>query len=245
MRGFKTNIGSAFKMGLGETSCVACGQCIAVCPTGALREKSCIAEVFEEIADPTKVVLVQTAPAVRAALGESFGNPIGTDVQGKLAAALRRLGFDKVFDTNFGADLTIMEESCEFIERLKKGRNLPLITSCSPGWVKYCEHYYPEMTDNLSSCKMCIRDRPRAVVAGRSTWGSIRRTQDSRNSVFSVLPAAWWAKGVWWWGKKGPIPTMWGSSACKNRRSSARVSVVCPGEPTINPAPVSYTHLCL
>lgn len=185
MRGFKTNIGSAFKMGLGETSCVACGQCIAVCPTGALREKSCIAEVFEEIADPTKVVLVQTAPAVRAALGESFGNPIGTDVQGKLAAALRRLGFDKVFDTNFGADLTIMEESCEFIERLKKGRNLPLITSCSPGWVKYCEHYYPEMTDNLSSCKS-----PQQMfgAVAKSYWAEKTGVDPKKVVVVSVMP---------------------------------------------------------
>ena len=185
MRGFKTNIGSAFKMGLGETSCVSCGQCIAVCPTGALREKSCIAEVFEEISDPSKVVLVQTAPAVRAALGESFGNPIGTDVQGKLAAALRRLGFDKVFDTNFGADLTIMEESNEFIERLKKGRNLPMITSCSPGWVKYCEHYYPELTENLSSCKS-----PQQMfgAVAKSYWAEKAGVDPRKVVVVSVMP---------------------------------------------------------
>ena len=185
MRGFKTNIGSAFKMGLGETSCVSCGQCIAVCPTGALREKSCIAEVFEAIADPNKVVLVQTAPAVRAALGESFGNPIGTDVQGKLAAALRRLGFDKVFDTNFGADLTIMEESYEFIERLKKGKNLPMITSCSPGWVKYCEHYYPEMTENLSSCKS-----PHQMfgAVAKSYWAEKAGVDPKKIVMVSVMP---------------------------------------------------------
>ncbi len=152
-RGFKTNIGTSFEIGLADTSCVSCGQCIAVCPTGALREKESIDDVFAAIADPTKTVLVQTAPAVRAALGEAFGMPIGTDVEGKMAAALRRLGFDKVFDTDFAADLTIMEEAHEFVDRVKNGGKLPLITSCSPGWVKYCEHYFPELTDNLSSCK--------------------------------------------------------------------------------------------
>lgn len=152
-RGFSTFIGSAFDMGLGETSCVSCGQCIAVCPTGALTEKDCTDEVFAAIADPTKHVVVQTAPAVRAALGEAFGLPIGTNVEGKMVAALRRLGFDKVFDTNFGADLTIMEEAHEFLERVKNGGVLPMITSCSPGWIKYCEHYFPDMTENLSSCK--------------------------------------------------------------------------------------------
>ncbi len=152
-RGFKTVIQSAFDMGLGETSCVSCGQCIAVCPVGAISEKDNTKEVFEAIADPEKHVVVQAAPAVRAALGEAFGMPIGTDVEGKMAAALRRLGFDKVFDTNFSADLTIMEEANEFIDRVKNGGKLPLITSCSPGWVKYCEHYFPDMTENLSSCK--------------------------------------------------------------------------------------------
>lgn len=152
-RGFATNIGSAFEMGLGETSCVSCGQCIAVCPTGALYEKSCIDDVLAAIHDPNKHVIVQTAPAVRAGLGEEFGYPIGTDVQGKMAAALRCIGFDKVFDTNFGADLTIMEEAHEFIDRVQNGGVLPMITSCSPGWVKYCEHYFPDMTENLSSCK--------------------------------------------------------------------------------------------
>ena len=139
-RGFATFIGSAFDMGLGETSCVSCGQCIAVCPTGALQEKSQIDEVLAAIADPSKHVIVQTAPAVRAALGEEFGYPIGTNVEGKMAAALRRIGFDKVFDTNFSADLTIMEEAHEFIDRVQNGGVLPLITSCSPGWIKYCEH---------------------------------------------------------------------------------------------------------
>ena len=152
-RGFKTYIGSAFDMGLGETSCVSCGQCIAVCPTGALREKDYIDEVLEAVADPEKYVCVQTAPSVRAALGEEFGYPMGTDVEGKMAAALRRIGFDKVFDTDFSADLTIMEEAHEFLDRVQNGGVLPMITSCSPGWIKSCEHYFPDMTENLSSCK--------------------------------------------------------------------------------------------
>ena len=152
-RGFKTNISSAFYMGLGETSCVSCGQCIAVCPTGALSEKDCTDKVLEAINDPSKHVIVQTAPAVRAGLGEAFGYPIGTNVEGKMVAALRRIGFDKVFDTDFAADLTIMEEATEFLDRVQNGGVLPLITSCSPGWIKYCEHYFPDMTENLSSCK--------------------------------------------------------------------------------------------
>ena len=152
-RGFATSIGSAFEMGLGETSCVSCGQCIAVCPTGALQEKDATADVFAALADPSKHVIVETAPAVRAALGEEFGYPIGTNVEGKMVSALKALGFDKVFDTDFSADLTIMEEAHEFLERVQNGGVLPLITSCSPGWIKYCEHYFPDMTENLSSCK--------------------------------------------------------------------------------------------
>ncbi len=152
-RGFDTTIASAFDMGLGETSCVSCGQCIAVCPTGALMEKDFTDDVFAALADPEKYVIVQTAPAVRAALGEAFGLPIGTNVQGKMVAALRRLGFNKVFDTDFSADLTIMEEANELLDRINNGGVLPLITSCSPGWIKYCEHYYPDMLENLSSCK--------------------------------------------------------------------------------------------
>lgn len=152
-RGFNTFIGSAFEQGLGETSCVSCGQCIVACPTGALYEKDETQQVFDAIADPTKHVVVQTAPATRAAIGESFGMPVGTNAKGKMVAALRRLGFDKVFDTDFSADLTIMEEANEFIERVQNGGKLPLITSCSPGWVKFCEHYYEDFVDNLSSCK--------------------------------------------------------------------------------------------
>ena len=152
-RGFATFIGSAFEMGLGETSCVGCGQCIAACPTGALYEKDNTDDVLEAIADESKHVVVQTAPAVRAALGEEFGYPMGTDVEGKMAAALRRIGFDKVFDTDFSADLTIMEEANEFLERVQNGGVLPMMTSCSPGWIKYCEHYYPDQLAHLSSCK--------------------------------------------------------------------------------------------
>ena len=152
-RGFKTEIASAFDMGLAETACVSCGQCIAVCPTGALGEKDDTDKVWAALADPTKTVVVQTAPAVRASLGEAFGFPMGTDVQGKLAAALFKLGFAHVFDTNFGADLTILEESNELLERITKGGVLPMITSCSPGWIRYCEAYYPEFIPNLSSCK--------------------------------------------------------------------------------------------
>ena len=152
-RGFKTAIGCAYDMPLNNTSCVDCGQCINVCPVGALYEKDNTADVFAAINDPTKTVYVQTAPAVRAALGEAFGYPIGTPVEGKMAAALHRLGFDGVFDTNYGADLTILEEAHEFLDRFTNGGKLPLITSCSPGWVKFCEHYFPDLTDNLSSCK--------------------------------------------------------------------------------------------
>ncbi|MGO5051137.1 NADH-dependent [FeFe] hydrogenase, group A6 [Lachnospiraceae bacterium LCP25S3_G4] len=152
-RGFQSYIGSAFDMGLGETSCVSCGQCIAVCPTGALHEKDYTDQILAAIADSSKHVVVQTAPSVRAGLGEEFGYPIGTDVEGKMAAALRRIGFDKVFDTDFSADVTIMEEATELLDRINNGGVLPLITSCSPGWIKYCEHYFPDMTENLSSCK--------------------------------------------------------------------------------------------
>ena len=152
-RGFKTSIGCAFEKSLGEVSCVNCGQCIAVCPVGALREKDATDDVWAALANPDKHVVVQAAPAVRAALGEEFGYEMGTPVTGKMAAALRRLGFDKVFDTDFAADLTIMEEGTELLHRIQNGGVLPMITSCSPGWIKFCEHNFPEMLDNLSSCK--------------------------------------------------------------------------------------------
>ena len=152
-RGFATEVRAAFEQPMKDVPCVFCGQCIVACPVGALYEKTSIPQVMEAIDNTEKHVVVQTAPAVRAALGEEFGLPIGTPVTGKMVAALRRLGFDKVFDTDTAADLTIMEEGTEFIERFTKQEKLPLITSCSPGWVKFCEHYYPEFTDNLSTAK--------------------------------------------------------------------------------------------
>ena len=152
-RGFDTHVSSAFDMKLADVSCISCGQCIVNCPTGAIVEKDDTAKVFEAINDPSKFVIVQTAPSIRATLGESFGMSIGTNVEGKMVAALRRLGFDKVFDTDFAADLTIMEEANELLERVQNGGTLPMITSCSPGWIKYCEHYYPDQISHLSSCK--------------------------------------------------------------------------------------------
>lgn len=152
-RGFESIAAPVFNHQLSEVDCVYCGQCVNVCPVGALTEKDDTQAVWDAINDPEKFVVVQTAPAVRAALGEEFGYPIGTSVTGKMVAALRRLGFDKVFDTDFTADLTILEEGNELLERVKNGGKLPLITSCSPGWVKFCEHNYPEFLDNLSTAK--------------------------------------------------------------------------------------------
>ena len=152
-RGFDSLIGCGFNKDLGEVACVSCGQCTVVCPTGALVERDDTEKVFAAIADPTKHVVVHTAPSIRATLGECFGMPIGTNVKGKMVTALKMLGFDKVFDTNFGADLTIMEEGTEFIQRVQNGGTLPMITSCSPGWVKFCEHYYPDLIPHLSTCK--------------------------------------------------------------------------------------------
>ncbi|MBR2339563.1 MAG: [Clostridia bacterium] len=152
-RGIDTNIGSPFNAKLNDVPCISCGQCTVVCPTGALVEKDDTDKVWAALADPTKHVVVQTAPAIRATLGECFDMPIGTNVEGKMVAALRRLGFDKVFDTDFGADLTIVEEANELVERVKNNGTLPMITSCSPGWIKFAEYYYPEMLGHLSSCK--------------------------------------------------------------------------------------------
>ena len=152
-RGFNTAIESPWGMPLAGMACINCGQCIAACPTGALHEKDSTKEVWDLLADPKKHVVVQPAPAVRAALGEEFGMPMGTLVTGKMAAALRRLGFDRVFDTDWAADLTIMEEANELVDRLRNGGVLPMITSCSPGWIKFCEHYYSDFIPNLSTCK--------------------------------------------------------------------------------------------
>ncbi len=152
-RGIDTHIACAFEKPLAEVPCVSCGQCVVACPTGALTDKDSTDDVWAALADPSKHVIVTTAPSIRATLGECFGMPIGTNVEGKMVAALRRLGFEKVFDTNFGADLTILEEAHEFVERVQNKGVLPMITSCSPGWVKFAEYYYPDQLDHLSTCK--------------------------------------------------------------------------------------------
>ncbi|MBQ0111286.1 MAG: [FeFe] hydrogenase, group A [Oscillospiraceae bacterium] len=180
-RGFNTSIGCAFETELGNTGCISCGQCIVSCPTGALYEKDQTAPVFEAIANPEKVAIVQTAPSIRATLGECFGLPVGTNVTGKMVAALRRLGFDKVFDTNFTADLTIMEEATEFLDRVKNGGKLPIITSCSPGWVKFCETYHPSLIGNLSTCKS-PQQMFGAVI---KTWYAQKNGIDPKD-IFSV-----------------------------------------------------------
>ncbi len=184
-RGFDTHIGCAFEMPLGDVSCISCGQCITVCPTGAIAERDDTQKVLDAINDPEKHVIVQTAPAVRVGLGEEFGYEMGTVVTGKLVAALRALGFDKVFDTNFSADLTIMEEATEFLGRYTKKENLPLITSCSPGWIKFCETYYPEFIPNLSSCKS-----PQGMFgAVAKTYYAEKMGIDPKNIyVVSVMP---------------------------------------------------------
>lgn len=152
-RGSNSMISTFLDKGLGNVECVNCGQCLLVCPTGAITERTEIPGVWKALSDPDKVVVVQTAPAVRVAIGEEFGMPDGTQATGKMAAALRRLGFAKVFDTDFSADLTIMEEGYELIGRIKNGGKLPLITSCSPGWIKFAETFFPNVLDHVSSCK--------------------------------------------------------------------------------------------
>ena len=184
-RGFDTHIGSPFELPLNDYSCVSCGQCIVHCPVGAIYEKDDTAKVFAAINDPEKYVVVNTAPSIRVTLGEAFGNAIGTNVTGKMVAALRRLGFDKVFDTDFSADLTILEEANELLDRINNGGALPLITSCSPGWVKYCEHYYPEQIDHLSSCKS-----PQQMFgAVTKTWYAKKMNLDPKDIVVvSIMP---------------------------------------------------------
>jgi iron-only hydrogenase group A len=152
-RGFSTRVEPAFDRDINDVACTNCGQCSLVCPVGAITEKEYIQEVWDAINDPTKFTVIQDAPAVRVALGEEFGYPPGTLVTGKMLAAARKLGFDRIFDTNFAADLTILEEGSELLKRVKEGGTLPLITSCSPGWIKFIEHFYPEMLPNLSTCK--------------------------------------------------------------------------------------------
>ena len=184
-RGFDTHISSPFELPLNDFSCVSCGQCIVHCPVGAIYEKDDTAKVFAAINDPEKFVVVNTAPSIRVTLGECFGNEIGTNVTGKMVAALRRLGFDKVFDTDFSADLTILEEANELLDRINNGGALPLITSCSPGWVKYCEHYYPDQIAHLSSCKS-----PQQMFgAVTKTWYAKKMNLDPKDIVVvSIMP---------------------------------------------------------
>ncbi len=184
-RGFDTHIGCAFEKPLGEVGCISCGQCITACPTGALSERDDTAKVTAALLDPDKHVIVQTAPAVRVGLGEEFGLPMGSIVTGKLVASLRALGFDRVFDTNFSADLTIMEEAHEFIDRFTRKDHLPMITSCSPGWIKFCETYYPDFIPNLSTCKS-----PQGMFgATAKTFYAEKMGIDPKNIyVVSVMP---------------------------------------------------------
>ncbi len=184
-RGFETQIGPAFDQSIGEIACTNCGQCSIVCPVGAITEKSSIEEVWNALADPTKFVIVQDAPAVRAALGEEFGYPPGTLVTGKMLAAVRKLGFNRVFDTNFTADLTIIEEGNELIKRIKEGGALPLITSCSPGWIKFIEHFYPVLLPHLSTCKS-----PQQMLGALAkTYYAEKEGVDPKNIVVvSVMP---------------------------------------------------------
>ena len=184
-RGFNTAIESPWGMPLAGMACINCGQCIAACPTSALHEKDSTKEVWDLLADPKKHVVVQPAPAVRAALGEEFGMPMGTLVTGKMAAALRRLGFDRVFDTDWAADLTIMEEANELVDRLRNGGVLPMITSCSPGWIKFCEHYYSDFIPNLSTCKS-PHEMEGAMI---KSYYAERAGIDPKNiAVVSVMP---------------------------------------------------------
>ncbi len=184
-RGFKTQIAPAFNRSIMETNCVFCGQCINACPVGALKEKDDTQKVWDAINDPEKIVVVQPAPAVRVALGEEFGMPIGTRVTGKMTQALRRLGFDKVFDTDFAADLTIMEEATELLDRIQNGGVLPMFTSCSPGWVKYLEHNFPEMIPNLSSCKSPMQMEG-AII--KSYWAEKTGIDPAKIVVVAVMP---------------------------------------------------------
>lgn len=184
-RGFKTHVGCAFEEDLGKTDCVSCGQCIVVCPTGAIAEKDDTDKVWSALADPSKHVIVATAPSIRVTLGEAFGMPVGTNVKGKMVTALKHLGFAGVYDTDIAADLTIIEESQELISRIQNGGPLPLITSCSPGWIKFCEHNFHDFIPNLSSCKS-PQQMFGAVV---KTWYAEKNNLDPHDIVVvSVMP---------------------------------------------------------
>lgn len=184
-RSDRTKVAPVYDKSLAELSCINCGQCIVNCPVGALREKDNTDLVWEALADDSKHVIVQTAPAVRAALGEEFGLPMGTSVTGKMVAALRRLGFSKVFDTNFAADVTIMEEGTELLGRINNDGILPMITSCSPGWIKFCEHKFPELIPHLSTCKS-----PQNMMGAllKSHYAKMNGLDPKNIFVVSVMP---------------------------------------------------------
>lgn len=184
-RGFETKVGPVFDLSLKDVNCMQCGQCVNVCPVGALYEKEEIHDVIDALNDPDKFVVVQTAPAVRASLGEEFRMPIGSRVTGKMVHALKLLGFDKVFDTNFGADLTIMEEAYELLHRYKEGGTLPMITSCSPGWINYVERNYPTILDHLSTCKS-----PHMMVGAiiKSYYAKLNDIDPKKIYVVSIMP---------------------------------------------------------
>ena len=184
-RGFETHIACAFEAPLSETACISCGQCIVNCPTGALVERDDTDKVRAAIGDEGKVVVVQTAPSIRATLGEAFGLPVGTNVEGKMVAALKRLGFDYVFDTDTAADFTIIEEGHEFVQRVKEGGTLPLLTSCCPGWSKYCEINHPDLFSNISSCKS-----PQGMMGGlvKTYWAEKNNIDPANIVMVSVMP---------------------------------------------------------
>ena len=183
-RGSKMQVMPAFDRKMAETACVGCGQCRVVCPTGAITIKHNIHPVWEALADKNTRVVVQIAPAVRVAVGDKFGIPKGENSLGKLVAALRRMGFDEIYDTDFGADLTIMEESKEFLERVKSGEKLPLFTSCCPAWVKFCEQKYPELRENISTCRS-----PQQMFGAVLKEEARNNKEDSRKTiVVSIMP---------------------------------------------------------
>ncbi len=184
-RGFSSCISTAENLSLNDVNCTFCGQCIENCPVGALKEKDNTQEVWEKLKDKDTYVVVQTAPAVRVALGEEFGLSVGTNVQGKMITALKKLGFDKVFDTNTGADFTIMEEANEFIERIQNGGVLPMATSCCPAWVRFVEMDFPENLPHLSSCKS-----PHQMFGAiiKSYYAKKNNIDPSKIYVVSVMP---------------------------------------------------------